>query len=373
MSCKRVTARINVSAIRENIKNLYRHMPTPKPIMAVVKADAYGHGAVAISVQIEDMMEIYGFATATAEEALELRSAGITKPILVLSYVFEDDYEKLIENEICLTLFDINSAKKLSDAANRINKIAKVHLKVDTGMSRIGVKANEEGLVIAQTINDIDGIEVLGIYTHLARADELDTTSSEKQITIFKNFIDKLNEKGIKPEIVHCANSASILQLPSAQLSIVRAGIVIYGLWPSEEMMCVDIQLIPALSLISHIVHIKEIDIGTQVSYGGTYISQEVRRIATIPVGYADGYPRSLSNKGFVLINGKKAPIVGRICMDQMMVDVTEIQANLLDEVILIGSSLSESITVEELGKLSGRFNYELVCDISPRVIKEYC
>lgn len=372
MSCKRIVERVDLTAVEHNIKALYNHMPEAKPIMAVIKSNGYGHGAVAIAKHTQNMKEIFGYATATAEEALELREAGITKPILILGYVFEDDYEELIKNNIWMSVFDVDSASRISEVAAACNLTAKIHLKVDTGMSRIGVQTNEAGLQEAIQINKFDNIEIIGVFTHLARADELDLSATNVQLDKFFDFVDRLKAEGINPEYVHCANSASILQIPRAQLSFVRAGIVIYGLWPSDEMMQIDIELKPIMSLISHIVYIKEIDKGTSVSYGGTYKAESKVRVATVPVGYADGYPRALSNKGYVLINGKKAPILGRVCMDQLMVDVTDINAKVLDEVVLIGKSIDSEITVEELGNLSGRFNYEFVCDITPRVERVY-
>lgn len=372
MSNRRVVANIDLSAIEHNIKCLYNHMPVPKPIIAVIKADGYGHGATQIANRLEGMTEIYGFATATTEEALTLRNAGISKPILILGYVFEEDYRLIIENDISIAIFDYESAKKYSEIATSINKTAKAHLKVDTGMSRIGVFPDESGLHVAKLINELQNIKVEGVFTHFARADELNLDAANKQLEAFTSFVTLLKENNICPDIVHCANSAAILQIPDAQISVVRAGIVIYGLWPSEEMMSVDIDLKPAMSLVSHIAYIKEIKAGRAVSYGGTYVAPTDVRIATIPVGYADGYPRGLSNKGYVLINGQRAPIVGRVCMDQFMVNITDIEANRFDEVILLGSSGGENITAEELGDISGRFNYELVCDITSRVPRIY-
>lgn len=374
MGYNRITAKVNLDNIESNIEALYKHMPNPKPIMAVIKANGYGHGAVRVAKHLEKSNIIYGFAVSTADEAFELRHSGIIKPILILGYVFEEDYAELIVNDVCFTIFDEISAKNLSDMAETLNQKAKVHLKIDTGMSRIGVPCNKQGLQIAQNISSYKFLDICGVFTHFARADEFDKSSTYKQLDKFNSFVDDLREIGICPELVHCANSAAILHIPESHISIVRAGIVIYGLWPSDDMMNLklNVKLLPAMSLVSHIVHIKELDINTPISYGGTYVTKKRCRIATVPVGYADGYPRSLSNKGYVLINGKKAPIVGRVCMDQMMVDVTDIEAKVLDEVVLLGKSGDKEITAEIIGELSGRFNYEFVCDITPRVLRIY-
>ena len=372
MSKRRVIAEINLSAIENNIEALYKHMPIPKPILAVDKADGYGHGATEIGKRLDKSGYIFGFATATSEEAIELRKSGVKKPIMVLGYVFEEDYDYLIDNSIIFTLFDVDSAKKLSQHAKAKNTMALVHIKVDTGMSRIGVSADENGRKIVNDISKLDNISIKGIFTHFSKADEIDKSFSEKQYHLFDTFISNLKEDGITFECVHCANSGAILQLPDTHRDVVRAGIVMYGLWPSDDVITDKIRLEPALSLKSHVVYIKDIKAGTSVSYGGTFTAKKDMTIATIPVGYADGYPRSLSNKGYVLINGQKANIVGRICMDQMMVDITGLNVNVMDEVVLIGTSQNITITAEELGRLSGRFNYELVCDISPRVPRIY-
>jgi len=372
MSANRILATINLKNIEDNITFLHDHMPIPKPIMAVIKADGYGHGAVPIGKRFEDNPYICGYAVATSEEAIELRKSGLKKSILILGYTFQEDYEELIKNQITLTLFDLNSARILSETAKSLNQNVKVHIKVDTGMSRIGLLPNSEGLSIIMKIKELPNIELDGIFTHFARADEINMDNAYKQFEAFTSFVDLLKSNNIVFNTVHCSNSAAILRFPDAHINMVRAGIVIYGLWPSNDIITDEVLLKPAMKLTSHIVHIKEIDKNTPISYGGTFVSKEKMKIATIPVGYADGYPRSLSNKGFVLINGQKAPILGRVCMDQMMVDVTGINAEVLDEVVLLGQSKDMNISAEYLGDLSGRFNYELVCDITKRVPRIY-
>lgn len=372
MSTKRIAAYINLDAIEHNIKALYNHMPEPKPIMAVIKANGYGHGSVEIANRLEKMSCVFGYAVATAEEAITLRSNNITKPILILGYTFSDDYERLIASDVMLTVFDIKSAADINEVATKLNTKAKVHLKVDTGMSRIGVKPDNSGLDVALAVSDFSNIEINGVFTHFARADELNLDNANNQLDKFLYFVNLLKDNNINPQYIHCANSASILQIPRAQISFVRAGIVIYGLWPSDEMIGDYIDLQPAMTIKSHIAYIKDIDRNVAISYGGTFISDKPMRVATVPVGYADGYPRSLSNKGYVLINGHNANIIGRVCMDQMMIDVTNLDANVLDEVVLLGQSGDKCITAEELGNISGRFNYELVCDFTSRVPRIY-
>lgn len=373
MSIRRVYAQIDLSAIEHNIETIYAHMPIKKPIMAVIKADGYGHGALELARRLEGLECVYGYAAATAEEALKIRSCGLNKPILILGYVFDEDCEQLIANDISLTVFTHEAAKILSDIAVRLDKTVRIHIKVDTGMSRIGVCPNEEGVKIVQSIAALPNVYLEGLFTHYARADEEDKSSAVLQLEKYIKFKSSLDEIGISFEKYHTSNSAATLEMPDAHFDIVRAGIVMYGLWPSDEVDRSGIDLRPAMSLKSHVVYVKTVPEGTPISYGGTYVTDRVTRVATIPVGYADGYPRSLSSKGRVLINGQSAPILGRVCMDQMMVDVTDIgDVSINDQVVLLGRAGDEEITAEEIGSISGRFNYELVCDISPRVPRVY-
>ena len=311
---------------------------------------------------------------ATPEEAMSLRNAGIRKPVLILGYTFPYAYPLYAEQDIRPAVFTEEMLQELSDCSAKQKKNIKVHLKVDTGMSRIGIRPDAEGLAFVKKALSTPGIEVEGIFTHFARADETEKQYAEKQYHMFGAFVTQIEqETGIRIPLVHCSNSAGIVEMPYANMNLVRAGIILYGLWPSDQVSKEIVDLKPILSLKSHVVYVKTVPAGTQISYGGTYVAETERVIATIPVGYGDGYPRGLSNIGYVLIHGKKAPIVGRVCMDQFMVDVTDIQNVLVgDEVTLIGSDGQEKITVEELGELSGRFNYELVCDLGPRIPRVY-
>ncbi len=375
----RICATVSLKAIEHNLEAMRDNIPEGTWIMAVIKTDAYGHGAVEIGKMLENKDYIWGYATATAEEAFELRDAGLKKPILVLGYTFPYAYERMLTQGIRPTVFRMDMAKELAEVASGliergvISTKAPVHIAVDTGMSRIGVTPDEDGVSFARDVRLMDSLFVEGIFTHFARADEKDLTNVRQAEETFKKFImDFEEETGFRIPIKHCANSASIIAVPESSMDMVRAGVTMYGMWPSDEVPKDIIDLEPAMELISHIVMVKEVPKRTPVSYGGTYVTdKETTRIATIPVGYGDGYPRSLSNKGYVLIDGKRAPILGRVCMDQFMVDVTDIDGvSEGDEVVLLGrdKKSGETITAELLGDMSGRFNYELTCDISKRV-----
>lgn len=368
----RVFAKIDLGAVRNNFFAMKEKLRDGTKIIAVVKADGYGHGAVPIARMAEPWDFIWGFAAATVEEAVELRLAGIKKPILILGCVFEEDYEKLTAYGIRPTVFQLSAARELSKTAVRTGTSLPVHLAVDTGMSRIGFADTEESVKEIEEMAKLPGLVLEGIFTHFARADEKDKSDAVSQLNRYLRFISLLQEAGISIPLRHCSNSAGILEMPEANMDAVRAGISMYGIYPSDEMDRNRIRLEPAMELKSHIVYIKEVPAGVPVSYGGTFVTDRPTRIATIPVGYADGYPRSLSSRGCVLIRGKRAPILGRICMDQFMADVTDIPAEELDEVTLMGRDGEEFLSVDELGALSGRFPYEFVCDVSKRVPRIY-
>lgn len=365
----RVYVTVNLDAVEFNIQQMKANIAKDTQIIAVIKADGYGHGAIPIAHLIEDYDYIWGFAVATAEEAITLRKNQVKKPILILGYVFPEHYETLIELDICLTVFTLEMAKEISKVAGEQKKKGKLHIKLDTGMSRIGFQCEDESLVIIKEISKLQNIEIEAAFTHFAKADELDKTSANKQLSLYKSFVKKIEEEGVSIPMKHCSNSAGIIDMKEANMDAVRAGIIIYGLYPSNEVAMDKVRLQPVLEWKSHVVHVKEVTAGTGISYGWTCKTDKVTKIATIPVGYADGYPRSLSNKGWVLIKGEKARILGRVCMDQFMVDVTDIE-NVLpgDEAVLIGNYGENFIRVEEMSDISGRFNYEFVCDIGKRV-----
>lgn len=367
-------AQIDLDAIVSNMKNMKEHIKAGTKMIGVIKTDGYGHGSIPIAKALQKYDFMYGFAVATAEEAFELRENDITLPILILGHTFPYSYERLIALDVRFTVFRLDAVKAMAAEAAKQGKKAKVHIKVDTGMNRIGIMPDDEGFAFVEQLAKMPDIEIEGIFTHFARADEKDKTHAHEQLAKFKAFIDRIEkELGLTGLIKDCSNSAGILEMPEANMDVVRAGITLYGLAPSADVDMSVVELRPALSLYSTIVHTKWIPAGSPISYGGTFVSERETRIATIPLGYGDGYPRSLSGKGWVLIRGKKAPILGRVCMDQFMVDITDIDdACEGDRVTLIGKDGEEEISANALGELSGRFNYELVCDLSKRIPRVY-
>lgn len=369
----RIKAVVSLDAIAHNFEEMRKNIKDDTKIIAVIKADGYGHGAEAIAALIHEYDYIWGFAVATPEEALRLRSFGVKKPVLILGIVFEEYFPELIAQDIRLTVCEYKMAEMLSREGMRQGKTVHIHLALDTGMSRIGFADVPESVEKIRKIEALQNMEIEGMFTHFARADESDLTPAREQLDRYLVFAGLLEEKGIHIPLKHCSNSAGIIRMPQANLDAVRAGITIYGLYPSDEVERDKVRLEPAMELKSHITYIKELKAGTPVSYGGTYTAPKDIRTATVPAGYADGYPRSLSNKGWVLIRGRRAPVIGRICMDQFMVDVSEIpDACVGDEVTLIGKDGKEMISMEEMGDLSGRFSYEFACDISKRVPRVY-
>lgn len=373
-SYQRVWAEVDLDAIWENMVHMKENIAEKTKILAVIKTDGYGHGGVPIAKMLEQLDFMFGYAAATYEEAHVLREAGVKKPILILGYTFPYCYEELIREEIRPAVYRRDTVEELVAAAAKVGQKAKVHIKVDTGMGRIGITPDEEGLEFVRFLMGHPELEVEGIFTHFAKSDEEDKTSANHQLALFQNYIDRIQtELGLTIPVKHCSNSAAILEMPQANMDMVRAGITTYGLYPSEEVRKDIVPLRAAMSLYSHIVYCKTIHAGQSVSYGGLFTAQKDTRVATIPVGYGDGYPRSLSGKGYVLIRGKKAPILGRVCMDQFMVDISEIPGVMEgDKVTLLGVDGTERITAEELGELSGRFNYEFVCDLGKRIPRVY-
>lgn len=367
----RVYAEIDLDAVVYNMESMKKNLAPGTGLVGVVKADGYGHGSVPVARVIEPYVEAY--AVATAEEALLLRSHKIRKPILILGPVHESYYRQLIKEEIRPVIFTGKQAKALSEAALSLRQTAEFHLAVDTGMSRIGLDADEGGVRLAKEICDLPGIRAEGIFTHFARADEADKTWAMAQLSGFEHFIEMLEEQGVRIPVKHCANSAAIIDFPKICMNWARAGISTYGMYPSDEVAKDSVPLRPAMSLRSFVTYVKEIRPGCQVSYGGTFVAERPMRIATIPVGYGDGYPRALSGRGYVLIQGKRVPVLGRVCMDQLMVDVTEIpEADVDTPVTLIGRDGGEEIRVEDLAGWGGGFHYEIVCDIGKRVPRVY-
>lgn len=363
-------ASVNLASIRNNFDKLKALLAPETKTMAVVKADGYGHGAVAVAKTLEGRADY--FAVADISEAKELRTNGIITPILILSYTSPYQYEEMVELDVTATVYSFADAKAISETAVKLGKNAVIHVAVDTGMSRVGFKDCKESAEIIKEISQLDNIVIEGLFSHYACADCADKSSALIQKKRFDSFIAMLEEIGISVPLKHICNSAGVIDLDD-HYDMVRLGISIYGLYPSNELIRATLDLEPAMEVVSHIIHIKEIDEGTPVGYGHTYVAPSKRRVATVCIGYADGYQRALSNKGIVLVRGKRAPVIGRVCMDQIMVDITDIDgAHVGDFVVIMGKNGDEFISAEELGELAGSFNYEMICTLMPRVIRTY-
>ena len=369
----RVYAKIDLDAVAWNMEQMKKNLKEGTEMVAVIKTDGYGHGAVQVASMLESYDYVWGYAVATLDEAVVLRAAEIQKPILVLGCIFPDQYWEMLKYEIRMNVYTKEMAEAISALAVEKGEQAYVHIKLDTGMARLGFSAEESSIEEVKEIAELPNLVLEGVFTHFAKADEEDKAFTMMQLEKFEWMTQRLEEEGVTFPYVHASNSAGIIDIRRADYNLVRAGIAIYGLYPSEEVDKEKVQLKPALSLKSHIAFVKDIPAGTPVSYGGDFVSEHQMRIATIPIGYGDGYPRSLSDTGYVLIRGKKAPIIGRICMDQFMVDVSDIpEVKFGDKVTLIGRDQEEYLPVEKLSELSGRFNYEFVCDLGKRIPRVY-
>ncbi|OOB76819.1 MAG: alanine racemase [Epulopiscium sp. Nuni2H_MBin003] len=367
----RVIAEVDLNAIRHNYKQIRKNLPRDVEIMGVVKADGYGHGAIEVA-KILQREGVNRFAVAIAKEAEELRVSGIKSPILVLGYTPVADIEMLIVNDLTQTIFSYEMAEYISKAASKFNKTINVHIKIDTGMGRIGFLPNTNSINEIIKIMQLPNINLEGLFTHFATADDEDTSYTKEQWSIFKGFINELKDFKIEIPLLHASNSGAIIAHSYANLDIVRPGILLYGHYPSKFLQNKQVNVIPAMTLKTQIVHIKNLPPDRYISYGKKFKTTEVTKIATIPIGYADGYPRKLSNKAHVLINGEFAKIVGTICMDQFMVDITNIAAEVGDEVILFGKQADKQIFIEELAEIADTISYELICMIGKRVPRRY-
>ena len=367
----RVWAEIDLDAVYHNVVAAKALLQDNTKLMAVIKADGYGHGAVPLAKVLDPLADAYGVAI--LEEGIELRQAGITKPILILGYLPDTLYRSMIEYAMMTAVYTEEMAYALSKAAQDMGKPAKIHIKLDTGMSRIGFLPGEESLESIRQIARMPGIQIEGCFTHFARMDEADKTKAKEQFRRFMEFTAQIEEAGVALPVRHASNSAGIIEMPQVHLDMVRDGISIYGLYPSGQVAKHRLPLTPAMQWKSVVSYVKTLPAGTEIGYGGTYTTQRETRVATIPVGYADGYPRALSNRGYVLIHGQKAPILGRVCMDQFMVDVTEIaDVRIKTPVTLFGRDGDAVLPVEEVADMSGSFNYEFVCDVGKRVPRVY-
>ncbi len=365
----RTEAAIDLDAAEHNFNVTRAKLPENVKLLCVIKADAYGHGAVPLAKLFEGRADFYGVAC--IEEAIELKKAGIKTPVLILGAVPKEFYSDIVKYDIRVPIFNLEDAKALSAEAVKQNKTAPFHFCVDTGMSRIGFQVNKESADTCLEITKLPNIEAEGLFSHFATADEKDLSKAIAQRDKFKEFIKLLEERGINIPIKHINNSAGIMNFDE-YFDMCRMGIILYGLYPSHEVDENLLKIKPVMEWRAHITHIKELEPGREISYGGTYKTGETRRIATIPVGYADGYPRCLSNKGKVIINGEFAPITGRVCMDQFMVDITGIDAKVGDTVVLVGKSGSKELSMEEVSESAYSFNYELPCRVARRVPRTY-
>ena len=369
----RAFAEINLDSIRFNVQNIQKHIGEETKILAIIKADGYGHGSIPIAKYLSRERLVYGFGVSTVREAVVLRKAGINMPILILGYVFPADFETIIRYNITTTVFQLETAKALSEKACECGETASIHIKIDTGMGRIGFSPDEKSADEIEKITKLPNLSVEGIFTHFACADCEDKSSAYAQLEKFENINNELSERGITIPIKHACNSAGIIEFNDNHFDMVRAGIIMYGLYPSEEVDKSKLRLIPAMTIKSRISYVKTVPAGTPISYGSNYVTDSERKIATISIGYADGIMRNLTGKGEVLIKGKRAKIVGKICMDQMMADVTDIQDVAQgDFVTLIGKDGDEEITMEEIAEKAGTFNYEFVCGFQRRVPRIY-
>ena len=361
--------KIDLDIIAANFEAVCRK--TGVPAMAIVKADAYGHGAVQVARLLESKCAFFGVSSML--EALELRQAGLRKPILILGRTPVSAFPYAVRENVRPTIFHYEDAVALSEEALRQGKTVPFHFAVDTGMSRIGLQATEDAADLCAAIVKLPGITAEGIFSHFATADCADLTRAQAQGAKFKAFLAMLEQRGIHIPIRHLDNSAGLMNF-SDHYEMVRSGIVTYGLYPSDEVEPELLPLKPALQWLSRVTHVKTLPAGREISYGGTFVTSRPTVVATVSVGYADGYRRSLSGKFYVLIRGKKAPILGRICMDQMMVDVTDIPGVELDDTVtLVGRDGGETITVEQIAAAADSFNYEFICGISRRVPRIYC
>lgn len=366
-----VWAEIDLDAIAYNIKNI-KNLIGDKELIAIVKADCYGHGAVDV---VPTLLEngASRLAVAMLTEGIELRENNIEAPIVILGYTPTYLGEDLIRYNIEQTVYDLDYAKELSEIALSLNKRAKIHIAIDTGMGRIGFLPNDETVKIINEICDLKGLEVVGIFSHFSTSDEKDKSYTKEQFLKLKKVIDDLKSHGIDIPLKHLSNSGAIIDMPETYLNAVRPGIILYGYYPSNEVLKNNLSIKPALTLKAKIAHVKELDEGMYIGYGKTFKTYKKTIVATLPIGYGDGYPRALAENAKIIVNGKFAKILGRICMDQCMIDVTDIEnVKTGDEVILLGEAESLKFNADDMAEVLGTINYEILCMLNSRVPRVY-
>lgn len=364
-------AEIYLDHLAHNMKEIRKHIKPGTAICAVIKANGYGHGSVVLAREME-RLGIEHLAVATLTEAIELRLSDCQKPILILGYTPIEEAALIMKYNFKQTIYTKDQAKALSDAAVAANRTVCLHIKIDTGMSRLGFQPTQQSVDEIAEICTLPGLEVEGIYTHYATADEEDKTEVKKQLEKYQWIVDALAAKGCTISVLHTANSAGIIDLPETHMDMVRAGIMMYGLYPSSEVNQEVIRLKRVMALKTRVAHVKEISPGTGVSYGLTYRPSKPTVIATLPVGYADGFTRLLGGRAEVAFGTRKAPVVGRICMDQCMVDVTGMEVTQGDEVTLYAINQENGDTVDDVARKLGTINYEITCMVSRRVPRVY-
>jgi len=381
-----IWAEIDLGAIAGNLRELRRLTDPRAKVMAVVKADGYGHGACEVArTALAAGAEWLGVAR--LHEAVRLREAGLAAPLLVLGYTPPEDAERLVEFDLRQSVYSLEAAESYSAAARRRGGRIRVHLKIDTGMGRLGLvpaalslspagdrdPVGDDLLRTAQAVARLPGLEAEGIFTHFAASDSADKSHARGQLRIFLEVLARLKQGGVEFALRHAANSAAVIDLPESHLDLVRPGIALYGLRPSDEVELSRIRLTPAMTLKSRIIHLKEVPAGTCVSYGMTHRTPAPTVIATIPTGYADGYRRQLSSRGEMLVGGRRVPVVGRVCMDLTMLDVGAVPApRIEDEVVIFGRQNNAAISADDLALALGTINYEVVCDLTQRVERVY-
>jgi len=369
----RAWAEVNLDNIAHNVKEIRRITDKKAEVMGVVKADAYGHGVLEVARTLIEN-GVTRLAVSMLDEAIQLRQNGIEVPILILSYTDPIRAEEIILNDVTQTVFSHDLAEALSDAAVRLNKNVKIHIKIDTGMTRVGFMPGYSAVKNVEKISKLPRIIVEGLFTHFASADETDRSYTYMQFERFMSIVSELNRIGVYIPIKHVCNSAGIIEYPEMHLNMVRPGIALYGMYPSDEVHKDKIDLKPAMTLKANIILVKEVEPGTCISYGRIFKTQRASKIATLPIGYADGYTRLLTGKGKVLVNGQLVPIVGKICMDQCMIDVTDVEGdvNVGDEAVLFGIQNGKEIKIEDLAKEIGTINYEIACIVGKRIPRVY-
>ena len=369
---ERVLAIVDLDAIASNIKNIRAKVDKNSGIIGIIKADAYGHGSVETAKVLLDNGADW-LAVAVVDEGLNLRKNGITAPILLLGYTPELRLNDVINNGFIQTVYSYDTAKKRAEAAPALGKKPVIHIKIHTGMGRLGYRVNEESADEIVKISKLPNIDVNGMFTHFSTADEADKSYTLEQYNKFVKMNDMLEERGLHIPVKHAANSAAIMDFDNMMFNMVRPGIILYGAYPSDEVKKENLSLSPAMSIKTHVSYVKDVNEGDSISYGRKYTAPSKRRIATIPVGYADGFIRAYSKGGKVLVRGEYAPIVGRICMDQFMVDVTDIDGvEVNDEVVLMGRQGDKEITADFIASVLDTINYEVFCTLSKRVPRQY-